>query len=81
MTTFAMTGLIKVTFTGRNAAGSISVPGVKVGDYILMVDQTALAGGNFNGPFLTYIDTDDTVEQLSNSDLSAIDFTAFLIRM
>lgn len=83
MTTFAMTAIIKVTFNGRNGAGSISVPGVKVGDYILNIQDTADSGngGNAQGAFVIYVGTDDTINQASGSDQSGTEYTAFLVRM
>lgn len=78
MSTFAITGTIKITFTGRNGAGSISVPGLKAGDRTVNVTDSVNNG--YGGQFEWAVSSDDSYFQASNNDLSSTSFTAILIR-
>ncbi len=67
---------VKADFLGNNGSGSISVPGLKVGDAILI-----FTNGNwltsFEGPVVT---VDDQIQQSASGDLSAVNFTVILAR-
>jgi hypothetical protein len=67
---------LKLTFSGRNGPGAVSVPGVKAGDLILWMSGNLM--GSFDGPAI--IQTDDTINQLTGTDLSAYSIVAMLAR-
>ncbi len=75
--TFISTSFLTVSFNGRSGAGTISVPGVKSGDAILL----ATSGGHaIAGPFVALLANDNEVEQLSSGDSSGDTFVIFLMR-
>lgn len=80
MSTFAMAGLIKVTFTGINGSGPISVPGLKAGDIILgqVLDTTGAPEGILS--YETIISVDDQIQQNTSADRSGIAMTAVFSR-
>lgn len=78
MTTYSETALIKVTFSGINGAGYVSVPGLKVGDVVLAAHNGALSL-NTNW-FFSLVDTVDTIYQADSSDNTAKTFTVILAR-
>ena len=66
---------VKAVFNGNNGAGSISVPGLQVGDVALV-----FANGNFLGAFESVISVADQIQQTSGNNLSSITLTLVLIR-
>lgn len=67
---------VKAVFTGRNGAGSISVPGVKAGDMMFWLQGNTINSFEGNGS----ITVDDQIQQISASDLSALTFTLICVR-
>lgn len=90
MTTFQMAALIKVTFDGADSSGgvqNISVPGVKAGDVVLSIHRADNPNGgefgpaNSTSPFaLQPVLADDHIRQNGGFDLTAVTFTAVLLR-
>ncbi len=78
MGTYSETALIKVTFNGGTGLGSVSVPGVKVGDVVLAIHHGS--GTWDTTTFRPYVGTDDTFVQADPTDYSAITFTAVVAR-
>lgn len=80
MTTFAISGVIKITFNGMNGAGNINVPGLKAGDVILRILDSS--GGGDDGSLFSsaILKADNTIIQISALDLSAVSFTGVLAR-
>jgi len=73
--------LIKVTFTGIAGPGSISVPGLQVGDVVLSgrgYSNPNWAG--FETTFESIVSVADQLQQLSYTDFSSAPFTLYLIR-
>lgn len=70
--------IITLTFQGRNGAGTISVPGVKVGDVMVMA---AVSGTTpLTNEFWPLISTDDEVHQASAGDETGNTYTAVFVR-
>jgi hypothetical protein len=63
-------------FVGRNGAGILSLPGVRLGETLADVVGVIGASGNQSAAFATMVTVDDQVQQLSNADLSAAYFQA-----
>ncbi len=69
--------------TGLNGAGSISVPGVEVGDVIL-VFYNGYSGGLWTGsasPFESTVSVVDEVQQTSSGNWSAAPSNLFFLRI
>ena len=75
---------ISAIFGGRNGAGSISVPGLKVGDKLIWLQSSSYQGGtvqmNTADYFEIKISVNDQIQQLITSDLSTWILNAILIR-
>ena len=76
----SITALIKVTFTGRDGSGTVSVPDVLAGDIKLAIysDPTADVLTNTFG---TAVVTDGELNQIFGGDLSGNTYTAVFLRM
>lgn len=73
------------SFLGRNGAGSISVPGLKVGDMLLQVHTVGDPSGtgdpyNEAGTFEMTVTVDDEIQQLGAYDRSALTHKLFFAR-
>jgi hypothetical protein len=60
------------TFTGLNGSGSISLPGLKVGDRVSIDIQP--------GGFESVVSVDDELQQTASSDFSTTTFRMFFFR-
>lgn len=81
MSTFNITGLIKVTFQGANGSGSpvnISVPGLKVGDSVVRIVDTG--GGDETSLCELVVSTDGYIKQTFTGDASTTSLIGFLMR-
>jgi hypothetical protein len=71
--------------TGRNGAGSISVPGVDVGDVLLVfLNGNPPYGGLDIGsasPFENVISVADQVQQIATNNFSASSYNVFFLRI
>ncbi len=65
-------------FFGRNGAGSIELPGVVVGDTVTSLVGLVGVIGDKKADFETMITVDGHIQQVSESDLSANIYRAFL---
>lgn len=74
----AICAILTLTFEGRNGAGTISVPGVKAGDVMIMAAVPGTVA--LTNEFHVLIATDDEVEQAYGGDNSANTFTAIFVR-
>jgi hypothetical protein len=77
MATFnsAAATVIKATAPGVTAAGPISIPGLHVGDALVLVEPAGFASG-----LEQIVTVADQLQQLSNFDWSSEDFTFYLLR-
>lgn len=67
---------IKAAFNGRSGSGAISVPGLQVGDIVLV-----FVNGNWASSFESpTVSVADEMQQTSGADLSSISFELILIR-
>lgn len=78
-------GNITATFTGRSTSGTISVPGLKVGDKLIWLyspEYVAVAGQNLACAAIMEptVSVDDELQQVYNNDYSTYTFTAILVR-
>lgn len=78
-----------VTFTGLNGAGSVAVPGLKVGDYIGPAYITYIAGPSSgatgvidpaSNQFESVVTVDDQIQQKNSGDLSIVSLVMFFFR-
>lgn len=71
----------KITFTGRNGAGSISISGLAVGDVPF---AGTVAGYNvwqsFSESFEPVVSVNGQLQQTDTSDLSGVNFVVYLMR-
>lgn len=70
----------RADFGGNNGAGSVSVPGLKVGDLVIFYAQ---APGGWQQPGATFesvVSVADEIQQLSSSNLSGQNFTVLVLR-
>lgn len=72
------TGFRTLGFTGLNGAGSITLTGAIAGDRVMGILRTDGATADPRSLFASEITTNDTLEQISSSDLSAQRFIIFL---
>lgn len=81
-----LTSTFVVTFSGRSGSGSISVPGVKVGDYLVAYFVHPLGVNGVLGawvsalPFEYSISVADQIQQSSTADLSSGTYDGIFIR-
>jgi hypothetical protein len=77
MTTFnsAAATAIKATATGATSAGVVSIPGLAIGDLLLVVDPPGFAQG-----FEEVVSVANQIQQTANLDWSTVDFTFYLLR-
>lgn len=76
--TFAAIG--RADFTGRNGIGSISVPGLKVGDQMFFVCRNSNGWTQPGNYFETVISVNGQIQQTSALDLSAETETILFFR-
>lgn len=75
---FLQSVFLKTSFYGRNGQGTISVPGVKSGDIILVA---AIAGTQpLTSQFIPIVAADDEIEQTYAGDNTSNLYTAVLLR-
>jgi hypothetical protein len=79
MSTYSEAALAKITFNGNTTTGYISVPGVKVGDMLVVAVNPPNPASP--GIFPVIVDTADSVYQITDEDFSAIVFTALIVRI
>jgi hypothetical protein len=67
------------TFNGRNGTGSISVPGLKVGDIVTfaLLNSTVVTVG---GELETIVSIADEIQQVDSANLSTATFTIVITR-
>lgn len=80
MSTTYTTGptFIQINFTGQSTPGSISVPGVQVGDVVLWLSNGA--GNNNVGGFEESISVADEIQQNASGGSWANPFMGYLMR-
>jgi hypothetical protein len=73
---------LRATFTGRNGAGSISIPGLQAGDFVLKAQRVyGVSSDDYSGGFEKTITVDDEIQQNTPADLSAVtDIYAITLR-
>lgn len=76
---------IEYVGAGRNLNGTVSIPGLKVGDVLLQAWLNSPYGGWGVGlpmadKFVPVVSTDDEIEQRYASDLSTVDMTMIFLR-
>lgn len=69
--------IYQLTLIGHTSQGSFSVPGVKAGDRILVINES---NGNQVTVFEPYISTNDYLYQTIGSDLSYLTYNVVLVR-
>jgi hypothetical protein len=77
-----LVALGSATFAGLTGAGSISVPGLKVGDKVVIIHNDTV-GGNYDPPgnnFEVVISVAGQIQQVGSNDISADTFTIFFFR-
>ena len=80
MTTVTMpVAFIKAEFYGRDGAGPISVPGLKVGDAVIMNTINGV-DSNFHRSFEAFVTTDDEIYQWYSGNLEAEPHVMILMR-
>jgi hypothetical protein len=67
------------TFAGLSGAGSIALPGAKVGDTVSSLVGKIGVSGDQSAMFETVISVDDAIQQISNADLSNYWYQAYLV--
>jgi hypothetical protein len=67
------------TFCGISGAGSIAVPGAKVGDTVASLVGKIGTSGDQSAAFETVISVADEIQQVSGEDLSGKWFQAYLV--
>ena len=74
--------LFLITFTGRNGAGAISVPGLKVGDRGLFLWEHPVSSPSLYGSTLwePVVSVNDELQQISSTDFSSTTWDAFILR-
>ena len=77
MTTFnsAAATAIKATANGATSAGAVSVPGLAVGDVLMVADPPGFAQG-----FEEIVSVANELQQTAALDWSTVDFTFYLLR-
>lgn len=65
-------------FAGLSGAGSIALPGARVGDTVVSLVGVIGVTGDKHTDFESYITVDDQIQQTSTSDLSANYYRAYL---
>lgn len=77
MTVTTPIAFLKAEFNGRNGTGTISVPGLKAGDAVIL---NGINNRQNEFPFEAIISTDDQITQWYNGDLSSDDVVLVLMR-
>ena len=72
--------VLSVQITGRNGLGSISVPGTKVGDSVLVQSGPSFIAPGSADSFETAISVADEIQQVSTADLTTNTFNIILLR-
>lgn len=84
MSTFASSitaTVCKITFTGRNGAGPISITGLAVGDVpVAGTINGANAWPSFSESFEPIISTNNQIQQTDLNDFSSLNFVVYLLR-
>jgi hypothetical protein len=86
MSIFSPIQIVQIQAFGIAGPGSVSIPGVKVGDVLLGADQlstgTSFAVG-FNGThyFRCVIVEDDVIEQMTGNDFHNNEFNFIFLRL
>ena len=76
------TAIIKVTFSGRNGSGAISVADVLVGDYLIATYHPADPNElKVDGVIKGIVLNDGEVQQIFSNDLSAETYVALFLRI
>lgn len=70
---------IKAEFTGRDGAGPVSVPGLKVGDAVLMVTINGI-DSNFPRSYEAFVTVDDEIYQWFNGNHENVEHVMLLLR-
>jgi hypothetical protein len=72
---------VRATFNGRNGAGPISVPGLKVGDLVIWLLDTLDGGLKTGDSFLeSVVSVDDQIQQIATNDFTVLPWDALLMR-
>ena len=76
-----MNGFLKVSFTGRNGTGAISVPGLRVGDIVVcgvnVTNTSPIVPGT---SYEVVVSVDDEIQQLTVGDFSATNVVVVVLR-
>jgi hypothetical protein len=71
---------IKVTFTGLNGSGNISIPGLEVGDVVVRIWMPANGYQFAENSFQQYCYVADNFHQNDNNDLTVNTYEALFMR-
>lgn len=76
--------IVSSTFLGRSGTGSISVPGLVVGDRLIWLHSTGYTGADINLNGFNYmeviISVDDQIQQTDNGNYTTWTFDAIFVR-
>lgn len=76
-----ISGTIFFSFTGRNGAGAISVPGLKVGDRLVRLIQDGATDYTADLGMMEWVVTvDDEIQQNSGGNTTTWNFEAIALR-
>ena len=74
------TSFIRVQLLGRDGQGPISVPGVKVGDAVVVIAKDNRTVNPFQVTFELFITVDDEIQQMYEGDIENHPFDLLLVR-
>lgn len=74
------TSFIRVQLLGRDGDGPISVPGLKVGDAVVVIAKDNRTVNPFQTTFELFVTVDDEIQQVHEGDISLHAFDLLLLR-
>lgn len=74
------TALLRGQANGHNGTGSVSIPGLKVGDLLIKSSPADGITSSLDGKFEDVISVVDEIQQLADEDLSTHPINFILIR-